>query len=41
MAIAHNLRTYARIRVQNDREILFVIWIYSTNPRIPNDLSGV
>ena len=33
MAVAHNLRTFARVRAQKDREI-FVVWIFSTNPII-------
>lgn len=32
MAIAHNLRTLARVSAQNNREILFIVWIFSTNP---------
>lgn len=33
MAVAHNLRTYARVCAQNNRKILFVVWIFSTNPQ--------
>ena len=32
MAVAHNLRTLARVRAQNNQEILFIIWIFSTAP---------
>lgn len=30
MAVAHNLRTSARVRAQKDKEILIIVWIYST-----------
>ena len=32
MAVAHNIRTYMRVRAQNREEILFIVWIFSTNP---------
>lgn len=31
MVVAHNLRTFARVRAMKEHEILLVIWIYSTN----------
>jgi hypothetical protein len=32
MAVAHNLRTLARVRAQSNQEILIIVRIYSTNP---------
>ena len=40
MAIAHNLRTFARVRAQNNREILFVVWIFSTTKNVTVHLFG-
>ncbi|MCK4406031.1 MAG: transposase [Hadesarchaea archaeon] len=35
MAVAHNLRTLARVRAMKAMRILVIIWIYSTNSREP------
>jgi hypothetical protein len=35
MAVAHNLRTLARVRAMKEAGFLIILWIYSTNSIIP------
>jgi len=32
MLVAHNLRTYMRVRVAEKLCSIFILWIFSTNP---------
>lgn len=40
MAVAHNLRTLARVRAMKEMGYSLFVWIYSTNSFLPNQVRG-